>query len=90
MKLNPDFLTHTTDGVTLLVPVADAKFHGLVQGNRSVKVILDCLKKDTTEEEIVNTMCEVFDGDRALIEEDVLDVLSRLKEIGAIDEETKI
>lgn len=86
MKLNERFIKHTIDGQTVLVPVAGAPFHGLVQGNKSVEVILDCLKTDTTEEEIVDTMCSSFKGDREIIEVDVADVLTKLREIGAIDE----
>ena len=46
MKLNKHFLTHTMDGQTVLIPTAEADFHGLVQCNKSVAVILDCLKKE--------------------------------------------
>ena len=74
------------DGMALLVPVTGADFHGIVQGNKSVDVILECLQNDTTEEEIVNVMCARFEGDRAVIAADVADVVSRLQEIGAIDE----
>ena len=86
MKLNDHFIKHTIDGQTVLVPIAGAPFHGLVQGNKSVEVILDCLASDTTEEAIVDAMCERFSGDREIIKADVKDVLTRLKAIGAIDE----
>lgn len=48
MKLNTNFVKHTIDGQTVVVPTADAQFHGLVQGNKSVEVIMDCLENDTT------------------------------------------
>ena len=86
MKLNDRFVKHTIDGQTVLVPTAGAPFHGLIQGNKSVDVILDCLKSDTTEEEIVDNMCTRFKGDREIISADVADVIKRLKDIGAIDE----
>lgn len=86
MKLNPNFIKHTIDGVALVIPTSGARFHGLVQGNKTVGVILECLENNADEEEIVNTLCNRFDGDRAEIEADVADVISRLKEIGAIDE----
>lgn len=86
MKLNKNFIRHTMDGQAIVVPTADADFHGLVQGNKSVSVILECLENDTTEAEIVNVMCERFDGDRDLIAKDVADVIGQLKGIGAIDE----
>ncbi len=85
MKLNPDFLTHTMDGVALVVPTAGASFHGLVQGNKTVGVILECLEHDTTEQEIVNTLCERFEGDRNEMAQDVADVIAKLRGIGAID-----
>lgn len=86
MKLNKNFIRHTMDGQTIVVPTADADFHGLVQGNKSVAVILECLENDTTEDQIVEVMCERFSGDRDIIREDVADVIAQLKSIGAIDE----
>ena len=86
MKLNDNFVKHTIDGETVLVPTAGARFHGLVQGNKSVDVILECLMKETTEEEIVDEMCRRFTGDREIIAADVADAVGRLKAIGAIDD----
>ena len=86
MKLSKDFITHTIDGETVVVPTADAKFHGLVQGNKSVAVILECLERGADEKEITDELCRRFRGDRAIIEEDVADVIARLRAIGAIDD----
>ena len=86
MKLNYHFLTHELNGETLIVPTAGADFHGLIQGNKTLAVIADCLKQDTTEEEIVDTLCARFDGDMEIIAADVAEAIARLREIGAIDE----
>ena len=86
MKLNPNFIPHKMDGQAMLVPLGTASFHGLVQGNRSVEVILECLEPDTTQEEIVAVMCDRFEGDEQLIRSDVADVVSKLRGIGAIDD----
>ena len=86
MKLNDTFVHHNMDGQTVIVPTAGADFHGLVQGNKTLAVIADCLKQDTTEEEIVDTLCARFDGDREIIAADVAEAIARLREIGAIDE----
>ena len=87
MKLNHNFIRHNIDdGQTVLVPTADANFHGVIQGNKSVDVILQCLESDSTEAQIVEAMCAQFDGDPALIEKDVADVLKQLRSVGAIDE----
>ncbi len=86
MKLNENFIKHTIDGQTVVVPTAESGFHGLIQGNKTVEAILYCLENETTEDEIVEVLCKRFDGDKELIRADVRDVITRLKEIGAIDE----
>ena len=85
MKLNHHFIHHQMDGQAVIVPTAGADFHGLVQGNKTLAAIVDCLKQDTTEEEIVDTLCARFDGDREVIQADVAEAVKKLKEIGAID-----
>lgn len=86
MKLNPNFIKHTIDDQTVVVPTAGADFHGLVQGNKSVEVILECLENDTTEEEITEELARRFSGDKELMRADVHDVVTKLKGIGAIDD----
>ena len=86
MKLNEHFIKHIMDGQAVVVPTADAAFHGLIQGNSSVAVILECLEKDTTEDEIVDVMHNSFKGDPEVIRADVADVISQLRKIGAIDD----
>ncbi|MBR6255610.1 MAG: PqqD family protein [Clostridiales bacterium] len=88
MKLSPNFLIHTQedDGEYLLIPVADADFSGVVRGNRTFGAILNLLKEDTTEEEIISSMQEKFDAPREVIEGDVTRALSELKKINAIVE----
>ena len=58
MKLNEHFIKHTIDGQTVVVPTAGADFHGLIQGNSSVAVILDCLENETTEDQISRRYAE--------------------------------
>ena len=86
MKLNHHFLTHELNGETLIVPTAGADFHGLIQGNKTLAAIAECLKSETTEEHITDTLCARFDGDREIIAADVAEAIARLREIGAIDE----
>ena len=86
MKLNKNFFAHTIDGMTVVVPVAGSDFHGLIQGNKTLAAIAECLKSETTEEQITDTLCARFDGDREIIAADVAEAIARLREIGAIDE----
>ena len=86
MKLNQHFLSHDVAGQTVIVPTAGAEFHGLIQGNKTLSAIAECLQDDTTEDEIVDTLCARFDGDREDIAADVHEAIGRLRKIGAIDE----
>ena len=86
MKLNKNFLVHQLDGEFVLVPTAKAPFHGLGQGNETVGVILSCLEKGASEEEIVDALADRFVGSREDMQEDVCSVIAKLRAIGAIDE----
>ena len=68
MKLNQHFIHYQFDSQTVIVPTAGADFHGLIQGNKTLSAIAECLQNDTTEEEIVDSLCKRFDGDREDIE----------------------
>ena len=85
MKLNQHFVYHMLDGQAVIAPTAKADFHGVVQGNKTLAAIAECLKSDVTEEEIVDTLCARFDGDREIIKADVAEAVKKMKEIGAID-----
>ena len=84
MKLRKDFITHLTDRESILVPTGNAGFSGLVRGNRTFGVILELLKQETTEAEIVSAMKARFDAPEEVIVQDVRKALTELRQIGAI------
>ncbi len=86
MKLNKDYLLHSTGDETILVPTGRANFSGVVRGNRTLGAVLELLKTDTTEEAIVAAMHKRFDAPIGALENDVTKVLSELRKIGALDE----
>ena len=86
MKLNKEFIPHETGGESLLVPTGAADFSGLVKGNETLGAILDLLKQDTTEAEMVAAMMARFDAPEDIIARDVHKALTELRKIGAIDE----
>ena len=86
MKLNKEYITHDTGSDSLLVPTGTANFAGLVKGNRTLGVILELLKHDTTEENIITAMKARFDAPEEVITRDVKKALTELRKIGAIDE----
>ena len=47
---------------------------------------MDCLKEETTEEAIVDAMCERYDAPRDVIRADVKEILDKLRGIRALEE----
>lgn len=86
MKLKKEFVTQEIDGEQIMVSVGNSGFCGLVRSNASAAFIVDCLKEDTTKEEIVQAMLERYDASPEIIEKSVAEILSTLEKIGALDE----
>ena len=85
MKLKDTFITHMSNGEQILVDVS-GQFSGLIRNNGSAAYIVDCLKSETTVDEIVNKMTEEYDASKEVLEKAVNDVIAKLKSAGAIDE----
>ena len=86
MKLKKEFLLHKTDAETVLVPAGGARFSGVMRGNRTLGAVLELLKTETTEEEVVSALKARFDAPEGAIERDVAKAISGLRKIGALDE----
>ena len=85
MKLKSNFVVHKTGDECLMVGVGSA-FNGMVRSNPTAAKIIELLREDITEAEIVSKMCEIYDADSRVIERDVKSVVAKLREIGAIDD----
>lgn len=86
MKLKQGFITHDTGSEQIMVDATSRVFSGLVRSNSTAAFIVDCLKKDTTQEKIVDAMLEKYDVSRATVEKDVAAILGRLRSIKALEE----
>jgi hypothetical protein len=84
MKLKDEFITHNSDDESMLIPTADAKFSGIVRGNKTMGKIIDMLKEETTEDEIVSRMLEIYDIPEEIVRNDVKMVIENLTNIGAL------
>lgn len=58
----------------------------LSEGNKTAAFIVECLKKDTTEEQIVEVMYEKYDAPKEVLQKDVESIVEKLRGIGAIEE----
>ena len=86
MKLKEDFVTQDIDGTQFLVPVGAEAFSGIVRSNKTAAFIVNCLKEETTEEKIVDAMCNKYAAPREEIAADVKEILDTLRKINALEE----
>ena len=87
MKLKTGFITHKVGNTQMMVATGPAStlFHGLVRSNETAAFIVDCLKKETTEREIVEAMGKEYDAPEDVIARDVHSIVEKLREIGALE-----
>lgn len=86
MRLKDGFITHEMEGEQIMVGAGSVNFAGIVRSNHTAAFIVDCLKRETAPEQIVNAMAERYDAPREIIAEDVEKILEKLRSIGALDE----
>ena len=86
MKLKNDFITHQFDDTQVMIGTENVDFKGVVTSNQTSAFIVDCLKEETTSEQIIEKMLEKYDAPREIITEDVDKILGLLNGIGALDE----
>ena len=86
MKLKTDFITQMVDDTQFLVGVGAGAFSGVARSNKSAAFIVDCLKQETTPEQIVEAMYAKYDAPRETLAADVAKVLDTLRSIDALEE----
>lgn len=86
MKLKSNFITQNVGNVQMMVSTDSSSFNGIVKSNKTAAFIVECLKTETTKQEIVKKMYEKYDAPIDVIEKDVENTLQKLIEIGAVDE----
>ena len=86
MKIKTDFITHTIEDTQILVCVSRDSFNGIARSNQTAAFIVDCLREDTTKEQIVEAMCARYDAPRDTISDDVEKILNKLRSINALEE----
>jgi len=87
MKLKNGFITYNNGLEHITVTTGGSDFNGLIRSNKTAGFIVECLKNETTEEAIVEKMIEKYDAPRDVIASDVSAILTKLRKIGAVDEQ---
>lgn len=88
MKLHNGFITYATGDEQIMVAAGSASdvFRGMVRSNATAAYIIDCLKTETTRDELAEKLCSRYDAPREIICRDLDNVLASLRKIGALDE----
>jgi hypothetical protein len=86
MKLKNGFVTRNVGGSQIMVATGAANFPGMIRSNPSAAFIVNCLQKETTEDAIVEAMMEKYDAPKEVLQGDVIKIVAKLREIGALDE----
>lgn len=88
MKLKDGIVTNSIDGESFAIATGNAakEFNGLVKNNSSAAFIFELLKKEQTEDSIVNAMLEKYDIDEATVRADVKELIALLKSKNLIED----
>ena len=86
MRIKSEFITHWSNDRQLMVCINKDGFHGMVRSNKTAAEIIDILKEDTSEEQIVAIMQKKYTVQDDIIKEDVEMVINNLRKIGALEE----
>ena len=89
MKLKDDYILYNASE-TEMIAVATGEeannFNGLLRANQTAGAIMEYLKEDIPEDDLVAKMAERFDASREDIQKDVREILDILRSVGALDE----
>lgn len=88
MKLKYNFVVRQIGGKAVAVAVGkdNAKFNGMIKLNKTGELIFDCLKNDTTVEEITDKLCSKFNAESDIARKDVESYLNELRKADLIEE----
>ena len=85
MKLKESFITHKNKDDYMMID-ASGEFAGIIHSNATTAFIVECLRTETTREEIIQKMLDKYDADETEVAGDVDKIINALKSIGAVDE----
>ena len=89
MKLKYEFIVNEIAGNKVAVAVGDSvdKFNGFIKMDENTAFVMDCLKNDVTEDDIVAALVEKFSAeDNEELRENLKDLLNEFKERGILDD----
>lgn len=88
MRLNDDFIVYDLGGDVNMVPTGAATqaYRGIVRCNKTAAFIIECLKTETTEAELLEKLKQKYEGDADRMAENLKKTLNTLRSIHALVE----
>lgn len=88
MRLKEGFILHEVGNEHMAVATGEAavNFNGIVRNNNTAADIFELLQTETTQDAIVDAMCEKYDADRSVIARDVADLIEKMRKAGFLHE----
>lgn len=88
MKIKKGFSMRNIAGSNIVVPVGKAGdiFNGMITLNESGAFFWECLKEDTTPDEIVKKVCAEYEIDEQTVKNDVEKFIIMLRENNLLEE----
>lgn len=88
MKIKDGFVKRNIAGSEIVVPVGKtaSEFNGMITLNESGAFFWDCLKEDTTQQEVVSKVLEVYEVTPEKAAADVEKFINMLRENDLLDE----
>lgn len=89
MKLKDDYVIYDAseeERISVATGEEADNFSGLLRANKTAGSILEYLREETTEDEIIARMMERFDASEDAVREGVLETLETLRSVGALEE----
>lgn len=88
MKLKDGIVTNSIDGESFAIATGKAAkdFNGLIKNNPTAAFIFELLKKEQTEDSIVNAMLDKYEVDEETVRNDVRALLELLKSKNLIED----
>ena len=86
MKLRSDIVTSKVNDeyITLFSGDGAKASNCMIRSNGTAAFILECLKEDVTEEQILGKLKQNYKGDEELMKNDIKNIIKRLTDAGLI------
>ncbi len=88
MRIKEEFVKTELGDSAILVPVgaADDEFHGVIRLNETAAFLVDQLRQNVTEEDLVLALLNEYDVERSVAEKNIRAVLDSLRKVKALEE----